>query len=521
MGCPTGHHPRTNRVVMSRVATSSRWTLHSKKKTKTPTMSPRENDDDSWRASDGNFEHQATAVDQMEAATPQRDEAGVGDATETSSGTNQQSVVEAMDDLALTEVKFFQGDRCMYVAEQGGEEGVQNGGGGNIFALAESAVKARVTSVGSSNYRLALPDGSEVTVPLAHPGLYTIGEYESLRLEGETAAMGIVASGPYGGGGGTPFDDMEVYRGDADIAELSVYHGKRVVDGITVSYSGSSGNLHGTSPGGSHTVVLKAGEYIVEATVKYGKFVHSLAFRTNLGRDFGPWGGGDGVHLGLSTSLVSLALSEVCVKAPDRYYALSALYGRAGRYLDAIGFYWAPTATRNHSARKEDITTALAKEVCLKRSDVYGCGRCDGVAFNDGHYNIRITDLTIVTTRGGSIRGVSAHYYTGQSVSHGGRPKAGKTDEMRLDLAKGEWIVEVHVRHNDKSIVALTFVTNKDRSLGPCGKVSEKDGDGWDGCRDSVATAPTGYMLIGFTGNAGEKSIHNMGFNWSPAPKGH
>ena len=178
-------------------------------------MSPRENDDDSWRASDGNFEHQATAVDQMEAATPQRDEAGVGDATETSSGTNQQSVVEAMDDLALTEVKFFQGDRCMYVAEQGGEEGVQNGGGGNIFALAESAVKARVTSVGSSNYRLALPDGSEVTVPLAHPGLYTIGEYESLRLEGETAAMGIVASGPYGGGGGTPFDDMEVYRGDA------------------------------------------------------------------------------------------------------------------------------------------------------------------------------------------------------------------------------------------------------------------------------------------------------------------
>ena len=133
MGCPTGHHPRTNRVVMSRVATSSRWTLHSKKKTKTPTMSPRENDDDSWRASDGNFEHQATAVDQMEAATPQRDEAGVGDATETSSGTNQQSVVEAMDDLALTEVKFFQGDRCMYVAEQGGEEGVQHGGGGNIF----------------------------------------------------------------------------------------------------------------------------------------------------------------------------------------------------------------------------------------------------------------------------------------------------------------------------------------------------------------------------------------------------
>mmetsp|Transcript_31580 Transcript_31580/g.69364 ORF Transcript_31580/g.69364 Transcript_31580/m.69364 type:complete len:546 (-) Transcript_31580:188-1825(-) len=440
---------------------------------------------------------------------------------------------------AAAEGEFYEGDKVMYIAD----------GSSSSNSNAE-AVKARIVSATPPNYEIILPASSDsIKVPMDHPGLLSLDEYETRQLQREVGQLDIVSSELYGGQtGGGPFDDLvldlvtQKARNDgggggtttttssgssggssAEVArtltEICIRSGS-VVDGIGATYSDGSTTYYGGDGGGTHRLILKSGEYITEATVRYGKVVQEVTFKTNTGRQLGPKGGSGGLILGLTSEVVT-------VRAPGRFYALAAIYGRFGKYLDAIGFHWAPVAAAAESdaVQNNDIVTNLSKQH-LKTTEFYGSvsGGVGGDSdFDDGHFNIRVTDVTITTHRGGPVRGVSIRYYTGRvSAYGGGKSKTGRSEETSMKLDKGEHVTEVHVRHNDSSVISLTFVTNKGARFGPCGMIPDKDKDTdcWDNCRDSIAIAPIGYMLIGIKGQEGQKRLNSIGFNWSPAPKG-
>ena len=90
-----------------------------------------------------------------------------------------------------------------------------------------------------------------------------------------------------------------------------------------------------------------------------------------------------------------------------------------------------------------------------------------------------------------------------------------KSESTEMKLSKGEYISEVIVVYNHDAVVGLTFVTNKNQTLGPCGIVP-----GDNDSSSARVKAPSGYKLIGFRGTCAEKAIHSIGFNWSPVAKG-
>lgn len=396
----------------------------------------------------------------------------------------------AASSIATDIGNFFQGDKVMFVTDNDG------------------AKKARIVAVEPPVYRIELLDGNgeTMTIPVNYPGLLSLGEYESQRLTNETATMRVISTIPYGGKGGGLFDDLtNNASGTKRITEIHVFAGA-VVDGIGARYSDGTTSFYGGQGGGKQTLALTAGEYITEVVVRHGKLVQALTFMTNRNRTFGPWGGTGGFTLGLTASTTTL-------RAPDRHYALAAIHGRSGKYLDAFGAHWAPIAAEVGTISKKDVVHTLEKQQLLKSSDLYG-DSSSGLPFDDGHYNIHLTNLTVmVEERDGSvIRGVSARYFTGREETHGGL--AGRTKEVTLAMNREEWVTAVHVHADDQRLIrGLKFVTNKGRMLGPCGDVCETNGT-------DVLNAPSDYMLIGLKGLASDNALNALGFNWSPAPKG-
>uniref|UniRef100_A0A7R9VGK7 Jacalin-type lectin domain-containing protein n=1 Tax=Pseudictyota dubia TaxID=2749911 RepID=A0A7R9VGK7_9STRA len=135
----------------------------------------------------------------------------------------------------------------------------------------------------------------------------------------------------FGGRGGGPFNDTA--RPYCRINSIAVNAGA-LIDGISVMYSDGTTTKHGGEGGGWHSIPLVGGESIVEVSVRYGRFVQSLTFLTNMGRTFGPYGEG-GFVLGLGP------VREATVKAPEGHI-LGGIHGRRGKYIDGIGFHWAP-----------------------------------------------------------------------------------------------------------------------------------------------------------------------------------
>ena len=407
-------------------------------------------------------------------------------------------VVRDLDDLNLTnnlESRFFEGDKVMYTAS--GEE---------------SAVKVRIVSVSPPNYRLALPSGDSIDVPFDYPGLSSLEEYESQQLEQEVGMLDIVSSDLYGGDGGGPFNDLVDDSSAAKsrhITEIVMRSGS-IIDGVGATYSDGTTTFYGGDGGGLHRLVLKKGEYITEVTVRYGKLVTELKFTTNTGRSLSRGGKGSLILGGLNSSVVT-------VKAPGRFYALCAMSGRFGKYLDAIQFHWGPIVAGSDVQRQDnkDICTSLASRQHLKTTELYG-NEERGSRFDDGHFNIQCMDVSVISKCDGPVRGLSARYYTGREVVHGGGISKipNKTEMASLKLSKGEYISEAKVTYDGDAVVGLTFVTNKNQTLGPCGVASGE-------VKESIVKAPKGYRMIGFRGTSGDKSVHSIGFNWSPVPKGH
>ena len=106
-----------------------------------------------------------------------------------------------------------------------------------------------------------------------------------------------------------------------------------MVDGITVKYKNGEQGPHGGTGGGPNTFSLEDKEFITEVDVREGGVIQSLTFRTNKGKEYGPFGGKGGIF--------NKEGVMVTAKAPTGY-RLIGIKGRAGKYLDAIGFRWGP-----------------------------------------------------------------------------------------------------------------------------------------------------------------------------------
>ena len=474
-------------------------------------MAPKQDEDDGgWTTID----HPASSNNQEEVGGESRNNqdqpqpqrplpSGDGTSSEAASEAcdeKHDGVVRDLGDLNLMsnlESRFFEGDKAMYTASADAEE---------------SAVKVRIVSVVPPNYKIALPSGDIIdAVPFDHPGLLSLEEYESHQLQQEVGMLDIVSSELYGGSGGGPFNDLvdssaEIRR----ITEIELRSGS-IIDGVGATYSDGKTTYYGGEGGGLHRLVLKKGEYITEVTVRYGKLVTELTFVTNTGRSLSRGGQGSLILGGLNSSIAT-------VKAPGRFYALCALSGRFGRYLDAIQFHWGPVVAGSDVQRQDnkDIVTNLASRQHLKTTELYG-NEENGTRFDDGHFNIQCTGVSIVSLCDGPVRGLTARYYTGREVIHGGKMSKipNKTECISLNLSKGEYISKAKVTYSGDAVVGLAFTTNKNRTLGPCGVASGEE------VKESIVEAPQKYRLIGFHGTSGEKKIHSIGFNWSPVPKGH
>lgn len=478
-------------------------------------MAPKQDEDDGgWTtidhptsSNDNDEEVGRGSGNDQDQPQPQRPPpAGAGASSEATSEAcdekHDDGVVRHLDDLNLMsnlESRFFEGDKAMYTASEDVEE---------------SAVKVRIVSVAPPNYKVALPSGDIIDVTFDHPGLFSLEEYESHQLQQEVGMLDIVSSELYGGDGGGPFNDL-VDSSSAKsryITEIELRSGL-IIDGVGATYSDGNTTYYGGDGGGLHRLVLKKGEYITEVTVRYGKLVTELTFVTNTGRSLSRGGQG-------SIILGGLNLSVVTVKAPGRFYALCALSGRSGKYLDAVQFHWGPVVAGSdvQGQDNKDIVTNLASRQHLKTTELYG-NEENGTRFDDGHFNIQCTEVSIVSLCDGPVRGLTARYYTGREVIHGGGKMSkipNKTECISLNLTKGEYISKAEVTYSGDAVVGLTFTTNKNKTLGPCGVAS-----GEEVKAKSIVEAPVGYRLIGFRGTSGEKRIHSIGFNWSPVPKGH
>ena len=108
------------------------------------------------------------------------------------------------------------------------------------------------------------------------------------------------------------------------------------MNGITVQYgSGPGGRAaifpHGRANGGlrskTESFELEKGEHVTKISLRHGNIVDSIAFETDKGNTYGPYGGQGG--------------DPVDVTAPEAGAVLVGFKGAAGRYVDRLGFHWA------------------------------------------------------------------------------------------------------------------------------------------------------------------------------------
>ncbi|CAN6573430.1 hypothetical protein FF1_046416 [Malus domestica] len=149
----------------------------------------------------------------------------------------------------------------------------------------------------------------------------------------------IMEVGPWGGNGGTPWDDG-IYNG---VREITLVYGE-CIDSITVVYDKNGkpfkAEMHG-GHGGTQTAEIKLlypDEYIVSVTGHYctmvdagiySPIIRSLKFQSNR-RTFGPFGRDQGTPFTYTLDGGKIV----------------GLKGRDGLYIDAIGFHVSPAPAR-------------------------------------------------------------------------------------------------------------------------------------------------------------------------------
>jgi hypothetical protein len=145
--------------------------------------------------------------------------------------------------------------------------------------------------------------------------------------QNSTTTLTISTIGPFGGNGGSPWDDYQTVSGITGIVGFTIGSG-RFIDSFQAVYQTQGGVVlgprHGGGGGGTTSVTFGQGEKIIGAGVRSGQFVDSLLFVTidsnGHGRQYGPYGGTGGSYTPVNGEII-------------------AFMGRAGSFIDAIGFY--------------------------------------------------------------------------------------------------------------------------------------------------------------------------------------
>jgi hypothetical protein len=152
------------------------------------------------------------------------------------------------------------------------------------------------------------------------------------------------------------------------------------------------------------------------------------------------------------------------------------------------------------AAKKEEKKKKKKKKKRFAASKFYG-GE-SGSAFDDHNHR----QIKKIVVRGGMvIDAIEITYEMDITTKHGG--DGGK--EHSLELAKGEYVNEIVVRHANL-VQALTFKTNKGNEVSCGGKgrpIIDKKGE------ETTVKAPMGMKLCGIMGRDG-KLVDAVAFRW-------
>jgi hypothetical protein len=198
-------------------------------------------------------------------------------------------------------------------------------------------------SGGAQDFRIDIPSGNQVVGFIGRSGKYldAIGLVYArvyLHVAGKTKVAG--------GSGGTAFLDSEIPYG-ARITEIRIQAGK-YIDGIQVLYTLPDGTtvegpFHGGRGGNTQVFRLESNEFITGISGRYGEYMDSLMIHTNR-RTSSRYGGSGGRQ-------------DFRIDVPSGNRAVG-LIGRAGKYLDAIGFSYASASSGSQSRgffRRRDV----------------------------------------------------------------------------------------------------------------------------------------------------------------------
>jgi hypothetical protein len=185
-------------------------------------------------------------------------------------------------------------------------------------------------SGGRQDFRVDVPSGNQAVGFIGRSGRYldAIGLIYArvyLQVAGKTKVAG--------GSGGTAFLDSEIPFG-ARITEIRIQVGK-YIDGIQAVYTLPDGTtvegpFHGGRGGSTQVFRLESNEYITGISGRHGTYIDSLQIHTNR-RTSSRYGGSGGRQ-------------DFRIDVPSGNRAVG-LIGRAGRYLDAIGFSYASSSS--------------------------------------------------------------------------------------------------------------------------------------------------------------------------------
>jgi len=142
-----------------------------------------------------------------------------------------------------------------------------------------------------------------------------------------TTMRKIVATGPFGGGGGSEeWSDGELAAAEGGLTAIRVTtleaSGWRLVQSIQAKYGHKWGEQHG-SDGEEETFKLH-GAHIIVVQLWSGDFIDGIEFITDQGDVFGPYGGTGGQ--------VEVSSVPGCL--------LAHLSGTSGELLDSLTLHW-------------------------------------------------------------------------------------------------------------------------------------------------------------------------------------
>jgi len=135
-------------------------------------------------------------------------------------------------------------------------------------------------------------------------------------------------AGKFGGNGGNPFIDP--VPDDATLLAVRVRYGEYVnlIQCIwNTGVAPAVGPAHGSETGDEYYIELLPDEFIFYVTGKCERYINQIAFHTNKRDTIGPFGGDDGVDFHFEAP-----------HATGIQYQVAGFYGRAGDWVDQIGF---------------------------------------------------------------------------------------------------------------------------------------------------------------------------------------